>query len=149
MIKQKFDEPKEQLEKEINNQKNKLERIKKAYINGAFELKEYNEEKKIVENAITELENKLDTTDCVEDLKFTPRDIDFINKIKLNKEYQEQIKTWKDYTREEQADLIMRYVEDIELDIIGTVIAVKQINFRESICKPCQELYDNGYKEEL
>ena len=151
MIKQKFDEPKEQLKKEINNQKNKLERIKKAYINGAFELKEYNEEKKIVENAITELENKLDTTDCVEELKFTPRDIllkrdiDFINKIKLNKEYQERTKTWKDYTREEQADLIMRYVEDIELDIIGTVIAVKQINFRESICKPCQELFDKGY----
>ena len=149
MIKQKFDEPKEQLEKEINNQKNKLERIKKAYINGAFELKEYNEEKKIVENAITELENKLDTTDCVEELKFTPRDIllkrdiDFINKIKLNKEYQERTKTWKDYTREEQADLIMRYVEDIELDIIGTAIAVKQINFRESICKPFQELFDN------
>ena len=151
MIKQKFDEPKEQLEKEINNQKNKLERIKKAYINGAFELKEYNEEKKIVENAITELENKLDTTDCVEELKFTPRDIllkrdiDFINKIKLNKEYQERTKAWKDYTREEQADLIMRYVEDIELDIIDTVIAVKQINFRESICKPCQELFDKGY----
>ena len=151
MIKQKFDEPKEQLEKEINNQKNKLERIKKAYINGVFELKEYNEEKKIVENAITELENKLDTTDCVEELKFTPRDIllkrdiDFINKIKLNKEYQERTKAWKDYTREEQADLIMRYVEDIELDIIGTVIAVKQINFRESICKPCQELFDKGY----
>ena len=151
MIKQKFDEPKEQLEKEINNQKNKLERIKKAYINGAFELKEYNEEKKIVENAITELENKLDTTDCVEKLKFTPRDIllkrdiDFINNIKLNKEYQERTKAWKDYTREEQADLIMRYVEDIELDIIGTVIAVKQINFRESICKPCQELFDKGY----
>ena len=151
MIKQKFDEPKEQLEKEINNQKNKLERIKKAYINGAFELKEYNEEKKIVEKAIAELENKLDTTNCVEELKFTPRDIllkrdiDFINKIKLNKEYQERTKTWKDYTREEQADLIMRYVEDIELDIIGTVIAVKQINFRESICKPCQELFDKGY----
>ena len=151
MIKQKFDESKEQLEKEINNQKNKLERIKKAYINGVFELKEYNEERKIVENAITELENKLDITDCVEELKFTPRDIllkrdiDFINKIKLNKEYQERTKTWKDYTQEEQADLIMRYVENIELDIIGTVIAVKQINFRESICKPCQELFDKGY----
>ena len=151
MIKQKFDEPKEQLEKEINNQKNKLERIKKAYINGVFELKEYNEEKKIVEKAITELEIKLDTTDNVEELRFTPRDIllkrdiDFINKIKLDKEYQARTRTWKDYTREEQADLIMRYVEDIELDNIGTVIAVKQINFRQSICKPCQELFDKGY----
>ena len=151
MIKQKFDEPKEQLEKEINDQKNKLERIKKAYINGAFELKEYNEEKKIVENAITELENKLDTTDCVEELKFTPRDIllkrdiDFINKIKLNKEYQERTKTWKDYTRKEQSGLIMKYVDDIELTLVGNEVVVNQINFRESICKPCQELFDKGY----
>ena len=75
MIKQKFDEPKEQLEKEINEQKNRLERIKRAYINGVFELKEYNEEKKIVEKAISELESKLDTTDCVEELRFTPKDI--------------------------------------------------------------------------
>ena len=143
MIKQKFDEPKEQ--------NNKLERIKKAYINGAFEVQEYKEEKKIVEKAITELENKLETTDCTEELKFTPkdillkRDIDFINKIKLDKEYQERTKTWKDYTRQEQAELIMKYVDDIELDMIGTEIVVKQINFRESICKPCQELFDKGY----
>ena len=151
MIKQKFDEPREQLKKEINTQKNKLERIKKAYINGVFELKEYNEEKKIVENAITELESKLDTTNCTEELRFTPkdillkRDIDFINKIKLDKEYQARTKTWKDYTRQEQADLVMKYVDDIELALVGTEIVVKQINFRESICKPCQELYDNGY----
>ena len=45
MIKQKFDEPKEQLEKEIRNQNNKLERIKKAYINGVFDVKEYKQEK--------------------------------------------------------------------------------------------------------
>lgn len=151
MIKQKFDEPKEQLEKEINTQKNKLERIRKAYIDGAFDLKEYNAEKKIVENAIKELEDKLDTTNCTEELRFTPkdillkRDIDFINKIKLDKEYQERTKTWKDYTRQEQAELIMKYVDDIELVLVGNEVAVKQINFRESICKPCQELYDKGY----
>ena len=52
---------------------------------------------------------------------------------------------WKDYTREEQADVIMRYVDDIELALVGKEVVVKQINFRESICKPCQELYDNGY----
>ena len=151
MIKQKFDEPREQLKKEINNQKSKLERIKKAYINGAFELKEYNEEKHIVEKTIVELEEKLNITDCTEELKFTPkdillkRDIDFINKIKLDKEYQEKTKTWKDYTREEKADLIMRYVEDIELTLVGNEVILKQINFRDSICKPCQELYDKGY----
>ena len=151
MIKQKFDEPKEQLEKEIKEQYNKLERIKKAYINGAFEVQEYKEEKKIVEKAITELENKLETTDCTEELKFTSkdillkRDIDFINKIKLGKEYQERTKTWKDYTRQEQAELIMKYVDDIELALVGNEVIVTQINFREFICKPCQELFDKGY----
>ena len=151
MIKQKFDEPKEQLEKEIKEQNNKLERIKKAYINGVFELKEYNEEKKIVENAISELQNKLETTDCTEELKFTTkdillkRDIDFINKVKLDKEYQARTKMWKDYTRQEQAELIMKYVDDIELTLVGNEVVVTQINFRDSICKPCQELYDNGY----
>ena len=125
MIKQKFDEPKEQLEKEIRNQNNKLDRIKKAYINGAFDVKEYKEEKHIVERAIKELQSKLDDTDCAEELRFTPqdillkRDIDFINKLKLDKEYKEQTKTWK--------------------------ISVKQINFRESICKPYQQLYEDGY----
>ena len=151
MIKQKFDEPREQLEKEIKEQNNKLERIRKAYIGGAFNLDVYKEETNIVEKAIKELENKLNTTDCAEELRFTPkdillkRDIDFINKIKLDKEYQERTKTWKDYTRQEQAELIMKYVDNIELALVGKEVVVKQINFRDSICKPCQELFDKGY----
>ena len=151
MIRQKFDEPKEELQKEINEQKAKLDRIKKAYINGVFKLKEYDEERKIVEKTIETLETELNNTDCAEELRFTPkdillkRDIDFINKIKLNKEYQERTKTLNDYTRQEQSELIMKYVDDIELSLIGKEIVVKQINFRDSICKPCQELYDNGY----
>ena len=151
MIKQKFDEPKEELEKEIIKQNEKLERIRKAYINGAFGLDVYTKETAFVEKSIENLKNELDTTDCAEELRFTPkdillkRDIDFINKIKLNQEYQARTKTWKDYTREEQADLIMRYVDDIELALVGKEVVVKQINFRDSICKPCQELYDNGY----
>ena len=51
----------------------------------------------------------------------------------------------EDQAREEKADLIMRYVEDIELTLVGNELILKQINFRDSICKPCQELYDKGY----
>ena len=151
MIKQKFDEPKEQIEKEMNNQKNRLERIKKAYIDGVFEIEEYNKERQIVEKAITELEGKLVTTNSTEELCFTPkdillkRDIDYINKLKLDKEYIEKTKTWKDYTRDEQAELVMRYVDNIELELIGKEVVVKQINFRESICKPCRDLFESGY----
>ena len=151
MIKQKFDEPKELLEKELDKQNNKLDRIRKAYISGAFDLEEYNAEKKIVDEAISKIQSELDTTNITEELKFTPqdillkRDIDFINKFKLKDEYKERTKTWKDYTREEKSDLIMKYVDDITLLEKNKVMIVDEVRFRESICRPCNELVSAGY----
>ena len=151
MIKQKFDEPQEELKKDINKQKDKLERIKRAYINGVFSLEEYNDERKLVESALEKLQNELDEATSCETLNFTPqdillkRDIDYINKVKLEKEYKERTKTWKDYTRKEKSELIMKYVDDIKLGILNNYIYVDNINFRESICKPCNELFDAGY----
>ena len=89
MIMQIFDEPKEELMKEIQKQNDRLDRIKKAYIDGAFNLKKYNAKKKIVEETLTNLQNELEETNCCEELKFTPqdillkRDIDYINRVKL------------------------------------------------------------------
>ena len=151
MIKQKFDEPQEELKKDINKQNDKLESIKRAYINGVFSLEEYNDERKLVESALEKLQNELDEATSCETLNFTPqdillkRDIDYINKVKLEKEYKERTKTWKDYTREEKSELIMKYVDDIKLGILNNYIYVDNINFRESICKPCNELFDAGY----
>ena len=151
MIKQKFDEPQEELKKDINKQKDKLERIKRAYINGVFNLEEYNDERKLVESSLEKLQNELDEATSCETLNFTPqdillkRDIDYINKVKFEKEYKERTKTWKDYTREEKSELIMKYVDDIKLGILNNYIYVDNINFRESICKPCNELFDAGY----
>ena len=151
MIKQKFDEPKELLEKELDKQNAKLDRIRKAYISGAFDLEEYKAEKKIVDEAISKIQSELNTTNITEELKFTPqdillkRDIDFINKVKLKDEYKERTKTWKDYTREEKSDLIMKYVDDITLLEKNKVMVVDEVRFRESICRPCNELVSAGY----
>ena len=151
MIKQKFDEPKELLEKELDKQNAKLDRIRKAYISGAFDLEEYNAEKKIVDEAISKIQSELNTTNITEELKFTPqdillkRDIDFINKVKLKDEYKERTKTWKDYTREEKSDLIMKYVDEITLLEKNKVMIVDEVRFRESICRPCNELVQTGY----
>ena len=151
MIKQKFDEPKELLEKELDKQNAKLDRIRKAYISGAFDLDEYNAEKKIVDEAISKIQSELNTTNITEELKFTPqdillkRDIDFINKVKLKDEYKERTKTWKDYTREEKSDFIMKYVDDITLLEKNKVMIVDEVRFRESICRPCNELVQAGY----
>ena len=146
MIKQKFDEPKEELKKEIKKQNDRLERIRKAYISGAFDLEEYNAEKKIVDDTINKLEEELNETENSEELNYTPqdillkRDIDYINRVKLKDEYEKRTKTWKDYTREEKANLIMTYVDEIKLGIMHEYIYVDNVDFRVSICKPCNDL---------
>ena len=152
MIKTKLDNPKDKLLKELNEQKQKSDRIKKAYINGVFNLDEYNEEKVIVDNTINDLEIKIKDCDVCNELKFTPedilikRDLDFINRIVYPDKYEEKTYMWKDYTRIEKADLIMRYVDSVELEYYGNnKIRLGEVFFRENICKPCNELYDSGY----
>ena len=152
MIKQKIENPKEELQKELKTQKSKFDRIREAYINEVFTLKEYNEERKKVEDIINELEDKLSETEVCEKLKFTPndilvkRDIDFINSIKYPEKYKDRNKFWNDYTREEKADLIMKYIDEIELtDKYGNNADVDYIKFRESIVNASNELYLNGY----
>ena len=152
MIQTKLDNPKEKLIKELKEQQKKQERIRKAYVNGSFTIKEYDEEKEIVEKAISNIETKIKNCEVCNELKFTPedilikRDIDYINKIVYPKEYEENTYTWEDYTRKEKAALIMRYVDNVELEYHkDNQIRIGEINFRESICKPCNELYDAGY----
>ena len=151
MIKQKIENPTEELQKELKNQKSKFERIKEAYINEVFTLKEYNEERKKVEKVIEDIEDKLNTSEVCEKLKFTPndilvkRDIDFINSIKYPEKYKSKTKFWKDYTREEKAELLTKYVEEIELTDKYGFLNVDYIKFRESVANVSNELYFNGY----
>lgn len=152
MIKQKIENPKEELEKELKSQKSKFDRIREAYINEVFTLKEYNEERKKVEDIINDLETKLNETEVCEKLKFTPndilvkRDIDFINSIKYPDKFKQRNKFWNEYTRDEKAELIMKYIEEIELtDKYGNYIDVGFIKFRESIANTSNDLYFKGY----
>ena len=152
MIKQKIENPKEELEKELKSQKSKFDRIREAYINEVFTLKEYNQERKKVEDIINDLEQKLNETEVCEKLKFTPndilvkRDIDFINSIKYPDKYKQRNKFWSEYTRDEKAELIMKYIEEIELtDKYGNYTDIEFIKFRESIANTSNELYFKGY----
>ena len=152
MIKQKIENPKEELEKELKSQKSKFDRIREAYINEVFTLKEYNEQRKKVEKTINDLETKLNETEVCEKLKFTPndilvkRDIDFINSIKYPDKFKQRNKFWNEYTRDEKAELIMKYIEEIELtDKYGNYTDVEFIKFRESIANTSNDLYFKGY----
>ena len=75
MIKEKIENPKEDIEEEIKKQKDKFKRIREAYINEVFTLEEYDLERKKVESTLEELETKLTETEICDELKFTPEDI--------------------------------------------------------------------------
>lgn len=152
MIKTKLNNPKEKLIKELKEQQQKQERIRKAYINGSFTIEEYDIEKEIVDKTIKELEYKIRDCDICNELRFTPedilikRDLDYINQIVYPEEYEEHTYMWKDYTREEKSDLIMRYVDNVELTLCGkNKVKIGEVFFRESMCKPCNDLYDAGF----
>ena len=151
MIIKNFDEPKDNIKKEIQTQKARLERIKMAYIDGAFSLNDYKEKSKVIENTIKELETRIEEANQCEYFNYSPkdilikRDIDFISKGLIPKEYNSRVPSWSKMTREEKAKLIMNYVDDISLEIVGSEYFVSNVNFRESIANPCNELYFNGY----
>lgn len=152
MIKTKLNNPKEKLTKELKEQQQKQERIRKAYINGSFTIEEYDIEKDIVDKTIKDLEFKIRDCDICNELRFTPedilikRDLDYINQIVYPEEYEEHTYMWKDYTREEKSDLIMRYVDNVELTLCGkNKVKIGEVFFRESMCKPCNDLYDAGF----
>ena len=126
--------------------------IEKEFDNFIEDIQEYDEEKEIVDKRITSIETKIRNCEVCNELKFTPedilikRDIDYINKIVYPKEYEENTYMWEDYTRKEKADLIMRYVDNVELEYYAdNKVRIGEVNFRESICKPCNDLYDAGY----
>ena len=152
MIKTKLNNPKDKLIKELKEQNAKAERIRKAYINGSFTIEEYDMEKDIVDKTIKDLEFKIRDCDICNELRFTPedilikRDLDYINQIVYPEEYEKHTYMWKDYTREEKSDLIMRYVDNVELTLCGNnKVKIGKVFFRESMCKPCNDLYDAGF----
>jgi len=151
VLKSKIDNPKEQLEKELKSLNNKKERIRKAYIDALFTEEEYKNESKIIENQIELINSKLLENSQAEQLNFTiddillKRDMDFINKIKLPLSYYAFNENWDFLDRDTKADIVMRYIDDIELEYKNNKYQVKQINFRSTFYNDFEELYKKGY----
>ena len=151
VLKSKIDNPKEQLEKELKSLNNKKERIRKAYIGALFTEEEYKNESKIIENQIELINSKLLENSQAEQLNFTiddillKRDMDFINKIKLPLSYYAFNDNWNFLDRDTKADIVMRYIDDIELEYKNNKYQVKQINFRSTFYNDFEELYKKGY----
>ena len=151
VLQNKIHNPKEDFEKEITNLNNKKIRIRKAYIDELFTEEEYKEETNIIENKIKDLQKKILENEQVSKLNLSvddilvKRDIDFINSIKLTILYNAFIDSWDGLEREEKAEIVMKYIDDIELELVNNKYKVKLTNFRSTFYKDFKSLFDKGY----
>ena len=151
VLQNKIHNPKEDFEKEITNLNNKKIRIRKAYIDELFTEEEYKEETNIIENKIKDLKKKILENEQVNKLNLSvddilvKRDIDFINSIKLPILYNAFVDSWDGLEREEKAEIVMKYIDDIELELVNNKYKVKLTNFRSTFYKDFKSLFDKGY----
>ena len=151
VLKSKLNDPKEQYEKELKSLNNKKERIRKAYIDSVFTEEEYKKESKTIESQIEFVNSKLLENSQSEQLNFTiedillKRDMDFINKVKLPMSYYAFNENWDLLDRDTKADIVMRYIDDIELELKHNKYQVKKINFRSTFYNDFEDLYKKGY----
>ena len=153
MIKQKFDEPKELLEKELDKQNAKLDRIRKAYISGAFDLEVFNMEKDKIDKDIKTVKKLLEETRTLNKTSFSKvdilvrRDINYINRVKFPALYNSFAHNWSNSTRDRKQNLVLSYIEDIKLKQVGRKVIVDCINFRDTILTDFRKLIEEGFMD--
>ena len=151
VLQNKIHNPKEDFEKEITNLNNKKIRIRKAYIDELFTEEEYKEETNTIENKIKDIQKKILENEQVSKLNLSvddilvKRDMDFINSIKLPILYNAFVDSWDGLEREEKAEIVMKYIDDIELELVNNKYKVKLTNFRTTFYKDFKSLFDKGY----
>ena len=151
VLQNKVHNPKEEFEKELTNLNNKKARIRKAYIDELFTEEEYKEETNTIENKIKDIQKKILENEQVSKLNLTvddilvKRDMDFINSIKLPILYNAFVDSWDGLEREEKAEIVMKYIDDIELELVNNKYKVKLTNFRSTFYKDFKSLFDKGY----
>ncbi len=151
LLKNKINNPAKEYERELNNQIIKKERIRKAYINGSFEYEVFEEENNLVDENIKELQQKIINNKQMDELKFTEedilvkRDLDYINKIKFPQIFDGFTKSWKKLDRISRQNIIMHYIDNIELEQLGKTVFVKNVNFRNTFLNDFNSLFSKGY----
>lgn len=89
VLKNRLENPKDELEEEIKKLNNKKKRLKEGFVNELFTIEEFKDETEKLDNLIKDLEEKIISNQQAEQLNFTvddillKRDMDYINKIKL------------------------------------------------------------------
>ena len=151
MLKNKLDNNKPDYEKEIKNLEKKKDKVKEAFLNDLFTIEEVKTKTEIIDKQINDMKNKILENETAEQLDFTvddillKRDMDFINKVKYPISYYAFNDCWDLLDREIKADIVMRFIDNIELESKGNRYSVKQVDFRSTMYEDFKKLYELGY----
>lgn len=137
-IKSKLNGSKSELEEEIVNLDKKLNRIKKAYIDGDFDISLFKNEIKEIETKKKEYTKRINDEKKYDSLKFTIDDLlVFEDKQQIDhfakpESFVLDIERWFNQSKEEKQKLIGKYIDSITIEKVGKKIKVSDFNYRSS-----------------
>lgn len=158
LLKHKVENANELLTKEINSLKDKLIRLKEAYLNNIISIEEYKIDKNNLENKIRQIEEKQKEERELDKYNFTfedvmlKRDLESIKSMTIPF-YQANFKIkWNELSISEKQNLMMDYIESIEvIKKDNNNLQIKQINFRKTFIEEYANLFNskaiNCYKD--
>ena len=150
LLKHKVENTNELLVKELNTLKDKKVRLKEAYLNKILDINEYNEDNKLLEDKITDLEKKIKEEQELEQFNFTyedillKRDLESIRSL-LDTNYESEfIVKWETLPISEKQELMMSYIDTIEVEKKDDKLKIKRVNFRKTFIEEYANLFNKG-----
>ena len=150
LLKHKVENQTEILELEKNQIEKKLKRLKDAYLSEVITIKEFNNDKKDLENELSKIEKKMQEEKELDDYNFTFEDvmlrtdtiaIDYIkDKYMINYLYY----VWNNYSQSEKKDFIMTYIDSIEAYKDKDKVKINKINYRKTFIEEFSRLLLNN-----
>ena len=150
LLKHKLENPNDLLKKEINILKDKVNRLKEAYLNQIIDIDEYKSDKEHLGKRIKETEDKLKVENELEEFNFSfddvmlTRDLESIKYILDPLYHNKFLKKWKEMSIKEKQELIMNYIDSIEVIKTNDDVKTKNINFRNTFIKEYAKLFSDG-----
>ncbi|MEG1597687.1 MAG: recombinase family protein [Bacilli bacterium] len=150
LLKHKINNTNELLIKEVNTLKDKVIRLKDAYLNKIIDINEYNDDKNNLELKIKDIEKRIKEEQELDQYNFTyedlmlKRDIEGIKEL-TNPFYENNFKIkWIELSISEKQDLIMSYIDSIEVIKKDKYLEIKHINFRKTFIEEYANLFNNN-----
>ena len=151
LIKSKLGYEEKNYDKELSILENKKERIINSYIDGTFDKDIYIRKINEIDNNINQVKRLMIESKQISKMTFARedvlviRDLNYLNKIMLPSLFDYCSKTWNKSSREKKQNIVMDYIDKIELIEKDRKIEVSKIIFRNNFYDDFRELYFDGY----